>query len=153
MKRKSAKKGNSDGARCAPGQRVDSQRFVLWIDVFCALSSSLGVLCVGSSVLIFARARTNIDDARQDALDRNSLVIGTVVKRFRIELRSEFGETSVHGDWAHCWCRLWVTMTPAHGSAPMHRSGHTLAILRKLEDGAWVIARDANLLAADAPPT
>lgn len=75
-----------------------------------------------------------------------------VVGRFRIELRSEFGEISVHGDWAHCWCRLWVTMTPTQGGAPMHRSGHTLTILRKLDNGAWRIARDANLLAADATP-
>jgi ketosteroid isomerase-like protein len=29
---------------------------------------------------------------------------------------------------------------------PITRSGYTLAVLRKEPDGAWVIARDANLL-------
>ncbi len=29
----------------------------------------------------------------------------------------------------------------------MRRAGHTLSIFRKLADGRWVLARDANLLA------
>jgi ketosteroid isomerase-like protein len=48
------------------------------------------------------------------------------------------------GDWAHCWCRLTVTMTPLRGGEAERRSGHTLTVLRKLPDGAWVVARDAK---------
>ncbi len=44
--------------------------------------------------------------------------------------------------------RLTVTMTPAGGQAMLERSGYTLSILRKEEDGRWLLARDANLLAA-----
>ena len=72
--------------------------------------------------------------------------------QFRLELNSEFGELMVHGDWAHCWCRLSVTMTPEQGGAPIRRSGHTLTILRKRSDGSWVVARDANMLAAESGP-
>ena len=69
--------------------------------------------------------------------------------QFRIESQSEFGELMVHGDWAHCWCRLSVTMTPMQGGAPIQKSGHTLTILRKQGDDSWVVARDANMLAPD----
>jgi len=72
--------------------------------------------------------------------------------QFRIQAHSEFGELMVHGDWAHCWCRLSVTMTPVQGGAAVRRSGHTLTILRKQSDGAWVVARDANMLAPEAGP-
>jgi len=37
-------------------------------------------------------------------------------------------------------------MTPPNGTEPVRRAGHTLTILKK-QDGRWVIARDANLLA------
>ena len=73
----------------------------------------------------------------------------TAGEGFRFESRSEFGELVIHGDWAHCWCRLAVTMTPLRGGKAERRSGHTLTVLRKLPDGAWVVARDANMLAPD----
>jgi ketosteroid isomerase-like protein len=73
----------------------------------------------------------------------------TAGESFRFESRSEFGELMIHGDWAHCWCRLAVTMTPLRGGKAERRSGHTLTVLRKLSDGAWVVARDANLWAPD----
>jgi hypothetical protein len=44
------------------------------------------------------------------------------------------------------WSHLQVTMTPADGSLPIERAGHTLTILKK-ESGRWRLARDANLLA------
>jgi uncharacterized protein (TIGR02246 family) len=58
---------------------------------------------------------------------------------------SEIQEVRVLGDWAFMWARLTVVATPP-GGAPMKRAGHTLTILRK-QDGRWVLARDANLLA------
>jgi len=60
--------------------------------------------------------------------------------------KSEIQEIKVLGDWAFMWTKLSVTATPPDGSPPMERAGHTLTILKK-EQGKWVIARDANLLA------
>jgi ketosteroid isomerase-like protein len=34
------------------------------------------------------------------------------------------------------------------GAPVVHKSGYTLTIMRKQPDGRWVLARDANLLAA-----
>ena len=75
----------------------------------------------------------------------------SLAKKIRIESRFEFGEIAIHGDWAHVWSRLWVTMVPLKGGAATRCSGHTLSILRK-EGGKWVLARDANLLAPDPQP-
>lgn len=68
------------------------------------------------------------------------------MKDMRLSGRSEIQELVIAGDWAYCRNRLQVTMTPPGGEA-VRRSGHTLTILRRKPDGAWVIARDANLLA------
>ncbi len=48
---------------------------------------------------------------------------------------------------AYCRTRLTVTITSKHGELPLERRGHTLTILRKGEDGRWLLTRDANLLA------
>jgi uncharacterized protein (TIGR02246 family) len=72
--------------------------------------------------------------------------------QFRIRSRTEFGELMIHGDWAHAWCQLSVTMTPLGGGTPVHRSGYTLTILQKRADGSWVVARDANMLTPDPDP-
>jgi uncharacterized protein (TIGR02246 family) len=61
---------------------------------------------------------------------------------------SEIQELQVLGDWAYLWAKLRVVTTPADGSAPTVRSGHTLTLLRK-ERGRWRLARDANLLAPE----
>jgi uncharacterized protein (TIGR02246 family) len=63
-----------------------------------------------------------------------------------IDGTSEIREIEVIGDWAFMWTKLSVVITPRDGSQPMERAGHTLSILRK-EQGRWVLARDANLLA------
>ena len=71
--------------------------------------------------------------------------ISGAMKNVRIEGTSEIREIKVLGDWAWMRNRLKVTMTRPDGK-PTVRSGYTLTILRKKPDGAWVIARDANLL-------
>ena len=68
------------------------------------------------------------------------------VKSFDIQARGEIEEITVLGDWAWMWTRLTVTMTPKGGGPPVERAGNTLSILSK-RDGAWMIARDANMLA------
>jgi uncharacterized protein (TIGR02246 family) len=64
----------------------------------------------------------------------------------RIEGQGEIQELQVHGDIAYAWTQLVVTMTPKDGQA-MRREGPTLTVYRK-ENGRWLLARDANMLAA-----
>jgi|KBSSwiStaDraftv2_1062776.scaffolds.fasta_scaffold317138_1 uncharacterized protein (TIGR02246 family) len=64
----------------------------------------------------------------------------------RFEGRSDIEELKVLGTWAYLRNYIEMTITPQQG-APVHRAGYTLTILRKEEDGRWVVARDANLVA------
>ena len=65
---------------------------------------------------------------------------------------SEVQEVQLAGDWAFAWARLSVIATPADGSPPVERAGHTLTVFRR-EQGRWLLARDANLLAPVKPST
>ena len=60
---------------------------------------------------------------------------------------SEIQEITVTGDWAFMWTKLSVVLTPFGGGPSMTRAGHTLSVLRK-QQGKWVLARDANMLAS-----
>jgi uncharacterized protein (TIGR02246 family) len=60
---------------------------------------------------------------------------------------SEILELNVIGDWAYTITHLSVTTTRG-GRKAEGRSGNTLTILKK-ENGKWLLARDANLLAPD----
>ena len=64
----------------------------------------------------------------------------------KIEGHSDIQEVKVLGDWAFMWSRLRVKMTPPGAAAPNERAGHTLTVLKK-EQGRWLLARDANMLA------
>lgn len=59
---------------------------------------------------------------------------------------SEIQEIRILGDWAFMWTKLTVVATPPGNVASITRKGYTLTILEK-QDGKWVLARDANLLA------
>lgn len=59
---------------------------------------------------------------------------------------SEIQEIKILGDWAFMWTKLTVTVTPPGGAPSMTRAGHTLTILSR-QNGRWLLARDANLLA------
>src|SRR5215468_5926128 len=59
---------------------------------------------------------------------------------------SEIQEIKVLGDWAFMWTKLRVVITTPGGGQSMTRAGHTLSILKK-QNGKWVVARDANMLA------
>lgn len=58
---------------------------------------------------------------------------------------SEIQEIQILGDWAFMWTKLKVVVTPPAGPS-MTRAGHTLSVLKK-QNGKWVLARDANMLA------
>ncbi len=64
----------------------------------------------------------------------------------KIDGTSDIQEVQVAGDWAFAWSQLTVTVTPPGGAAPIVRSGPVLTVLRK-EQGRWLLARDANMLA------
>jgi uncharacterized protein (TIGR02246 family) len=69
-----------------------------------------------------------------------------VLTAHEIESISDIDEIEVSGDMAYCRTRLSVTVTSKHGKTPVQRTGHTLSILRKDNDGNWRLTRDANLL-------
>ena len=69
----------------------------------------------------------------------------------RIEGSSDIQEIKVMGEWAFMWSRLRVVATPPDGGSPIERAGHTLSLLRK-QNGRWLLARDANMLAPVPPP-
>jgi uncharacterized protein (TIGR02246 family) len=66
--------------------------------------------------------------------------------QFELDATGDIQEIKVLGEWAYIWTNLTVVMTPKKGGAPIKRAGNTLSILQK-QNGAWVIARDANMLA------
>jgi uncharacterized protein (TIGR02246 family) len=65
----------------------------------------------------------------------------------KVDGASEIQELEVAGEWAWMRTHIDVTMTPLDGE-PVRRSGSTPTILRKQDDGRWVLSRDANLLPA-----
>ncbi len=66
----------------------------------------------------------------------------------RLEATNDIEELRIIGQWAFCISRVAVNVTPPDG-ASHRRSGYTLTLFRREPNGAWVLARDANLMAAD----
>jgi uncharacterized protein (TIGR02246 family) len=67
------------------------------------------------------------------------------MKDIDIDASSDIKEIRILGDWAWCWNRLTVVVTPRDGGAPVKREGDVLSVLQK-QAGRWVIVRDANML-------
>lgn len=65
--------------------------------------------------------------------------------KMQVDGRHEVREIAVSGDLASCWVDLEVRMSPP-GGAPVVRRGDVLSVYRREADGAWRIARDANML-------
>jgi len=65
----------------------------------------------------------------------------------KFEGTSEIQEIKILGDWAFMWTKLRVVVTVPGSPHSMTRAGHTLSILKK-ENGKWMLARDANMLAS-----
>jgi uncharacterized protein (TIGR02246 family) len=74
-----------------------------------------------------------------------------VEQGLRVRARCELRELVVAGEWAWCRSDLQVAVSPP-GGAPARRAGPALTVFRKQRDGAWVIARDANLVVPSADP-
>jgi uncharacterized protein (TIGR02246 family) len=66
---------------------------------------------------------------------------------FDLAASHEIQEVRVFGDWAYCWNRLEIALTPKAGGETVWHKGDVLSVLQK-QAGGWVIVRDANLLTA-----
>ena len=73
-----------------------------------------------------------------------------VLNTHRIESTADVQEVVVSANLAYCWTMLSVCMTPRDAGAATLRAGSVLTILRKRDDGVWVLSRDANLLVASS---
>jgi uncharacterized protein (TIGR02246 family) len=60
--------------------------------------------------------------------------------------KSDIQEIQVLGEWAFMWTRVSAAGIPS-GTSSGRRAGQTLSILRK-QNGNWLLASDANMLAA-----
>ena len=67
------------------------------------------------------------------------------LKSVEMEGRAEIREIEVLGDRAWIRNHIEVSIGPP-GGEPQHRSGYTLTILKKGDDGRWRLFRDANLV-------
>jgi len=70
-----------------------------------------------------------------------------ILEGHRIASKSDIREIRVLDGWAYCWSELSVAVAPRGGGLEKRRKGFVLSILRKSTDGAWLMARDANMLA------
>ncbi|CAG9268953.1 YybH family protein [Paraburkholderia unamae] len=66
----------------------------------------------------------------------------------RIDGTAEIVELQVLGDWAFLRNRIDLSITPPGAAQPMRRAGYTLTLVRRDASGRWLLARDANLVAA-----
>ncbi len=73
-----------------------------------------------------------------------------ILKTHTVRSSGEIREVRVSGDLGYCWAELTVTATPLDGSSAKVHKGPALSIFRKESNGAWVLIRDANMLASDA---
>jgi uncharacterized protein (TIGR02246 family) len=65
-----------------------------------------------------------------------------------MQCEGEYLEIVVDGALAYATARLDITVTPKNGGIAKEMSGNALSVFRRLPDGKWRLARDANLLTA-----
>ena len=70
----------------------------------------------------------------------------SLLKTHRIQSSGIVQEVVVSGDLGYSWTQLHVSMSALAGGDSSVRTGSTLSIFRKEPSGAWLLARDANLL-------
>lgn len=64
----------------------------------------------------------------------------------RVEPSSDIQETVVSGTLGYCRNELKVAITALGTGERRERSGYAMTVLRKNDQGRWLIARDASLL-------
>jgi uncharacterized protein (TIGR02246 family) len=92
----------------------------------------------------------------KEAFGRDAfLAAARAMQGVKIEGGSTVQEVEVLGDLAWVRGQVNVAVTPWHGGPMKHMAGGTLSIFRRGADGAWRLARDANLISpgpAEAAP-
>jgi uncharacterized protein (TIGR02246 family) len=73
------------------------------------------------------------------------------VGRIRIETAQDIKDIYASGDVAYAWSYISVVMTFMETGSKTERAGHVLTVFRKSPSGTWLLARDANLMAAGKP--
>ena len=68
--------------------------------------------------------------------------------KVQMETTQEIKDIYVSGDLAYTWSHISVSMTSPETGNRTERAGHVLTVLRKSPAGTWLLARDANLMAA-----
>lgn len=72
-----------------------------------------------------------------------------VLSLYEFEQNWVFEEIQIHGDWAYCWGRDSVVMTPVNGGTPVRARGMGLSVLRKGKAG-WLVACGINNMTREA---
>lgn len=70
----------------------------------------------------------------------------SLLETHRIQSSGIVQEVVVSGGLGYSWTQLRVSTTLRSGGEEMIGTGSTLSIFRKELNGAWLLARDANLL-------
>jgi uncharacterized protein (TIGR02246 family) len=125
-----------------PDERAIRDIIARWLEASAAGDTSTVLSLMSDDVVFLVAGRPPFGKA-EFAAASNGLAT------HRIETASDIREVVVSGDLAYARSQLTVTMTPLAGGASMRRSGPTLSIFRRLGDGRWVLARDANLLTVE----
>ena len=66
-------------------------------------------------------------------------------EKMRIQTTAEVREVRAQGDMGYAWSHLAVVMIDEESGRRSERAGFVLSVFRR-ESGAWLLARDANLL-------
>jgi uncharacterized protein (TIGR02246 family) len=102
------------------------------------------ILSLMTDDVIFLRQGQTPMRGKQAFADAFAAVMG----KFKTDTQSDVQEIHIDGNLAYCLSHLQVTMAPITiGTPPIHIAGNILSVLRKQENGNWLIYRDANMLA------
>ncbi|HKW49863.1 MAG TPA: SgcJ/EcaC family oxidoreductase [Gemmatimonadaceae bacterium] len=126
----------------SPDERAIRDVIATWLRAS-AESDTSTVLSLMSDDVIFLVAARPPFGKKEFAAGQNALAT------HRVEASSEVLEVVVDGDLGYARSQLTVAMTPLAGGATLRRSGPVLSIFRRLDDGRWVLSRDANLLTVE----
>jgi uncharacterized protein (TIGR02246 family) len=125
-----------------PDQQAIRDAIALWLKASAAGDTRTVLSLMSDDVLFLVAGRPPFGKAEfsagQDALASH-----------RLDATADVREVEISGDLAYARTQLTVTMTPVSGGPSIRRSGPTLSIFRRQDDGRWVLARDANLLTVD----
>jgi uncharacterized protein (TIGR02246 family) len=67
------------------------------------------------------------------------------LQEVQLRISSAIQEIRILGEWACCWNRLTIFITPRRGGSTVTRAGDSLSILQK-KSGSWFVVRDANMV-------